>query len=166
MAVMQVRKSNKGFPLLILTAACGGRIVPQKRGHCVSTALWTDHFWSSGAENDSKHPHGPCLQLCCGAEEKRLETSFHFRPYLQTPNSESWLDCGPLVEIDQDLSPPVTKSLTKKEELNFYWEESTMFCFHEDICTAAAGRRQSSALSTIPYIYRMQKANSKIQTLN
>lgn len=28
MAVVQVRESNKGFPLLILTAACGGGIVP------------------------------------------------------------------------------------------------------------------------------------------
>lgn len=39
MAVVQVRESNKGFPLLMLTAACGGGIVPQKRGHYVSPAL-------------------------------------------------------------------------------------------------------------------------------
>lgn len=39
MAVVQVREGNKGFALFILTAACGGGIVPQKRGHYVSRAL-------------------------------------------------------------------------------------------------------------------------------
>lgn len=39
MAMVQVRESNKGFTLLIMTAACGGRIVPQKRAHYVSMAL-------------------------------------------------------------------------------------------------------------------------------
>lgn len=48
MTVVQVREPNKGFTPLIKTAACGGWIVPQTRGHYVSTALWTGHFWSSG----------------------------------------------------------------------------------------------------------------------
>lgn len=39
MAVVQVRESNKGLSLLILPTACGGGIVPQKRGHYLSTAL-------------------------------------------------------------------------------------------------------------------------------
>lgn len=94
MAVVQVSESNKGFPLLILTAACGGGIVPQKQGHYVSMALWIDHIWSSGTEQlrTDLRTSRPAVIVDVPWS---LQTSFCCHLNSMDKCSEACLDCSP-----------------------------------------------------------------------